>query len=204
MIQDLNIESLANFEYVRANILPEFRQDPEPIPRRFREEPIPAAARSTVTSSEQSTNLFRRKRKHDCNEYPPFNRSAARMAIDLETDERHARRSSTTIEFREPTEKDAQLEAEFEQLLGTCSPEQRELRSGDLNGFQKLYTKFTQGHTTIDWNKIEPLPDRSLIDHRQLERPEGMENIKAMLNKLVVVKLNGGLGTSIGKLLFVF
>ena len=113
---------------------------------------------------------------------------------------RHTRKISSTTEFKELTKKDAQyqLEAEFERLLRTCSPDERQFHSYDLKGFEKLYMKFMQGFSSIEWSNIEPLPDQAVINYKQLTKPEEKSQIKAMLNKLVVVKLNGGLGTSMG------
>jgi len=122
------------------------------------------------------------------------------MAINLETNKRHTRKISSTTEFKELTKKDAQyqLESEFEKLLRTCSAEERQFHSYDLKGFEKLYMKFMQGSSTVDWNKIQPLPDQAIINYKQLERPQEKDKIKDMLSKLIVVKLNGGLGTSMG------
>jgi len=122
------------------------------------------------------------------------------MTSNLEVNKRHTRKISSTTEFKELTKKDAQyqLEAEFEKLLRTCSPDERQFHSYDLKGFQKLYTKFMEGSSSVDWNNIEPLPDQAVINYKQLTKPEDKEEIKNMLNKLIVVKLNGGLGTSMG------
>lgn len=115
---------------------------------------------------------------------------------------RHTRKISSTTEFKESTKKDAQyqLEAEFERLLRTSRPEERSDYSTELKGFQKLYSKFMQGSSAIEWNNIEPLPDNAVINYSSLTVPDDKEVIKKMLNKLVVVKLNGGLGTSMGKI----
>lgn len=50
---------------------------------------------------------------------------------------------------------------------------------------------------SVEWNKIEKLPTEAVKDYSSLESPTD-EKIREMLNKLVVVKLNGGLGTSMG------
>ena len=128
----------------------------------------------------------------------------ASMAANLDAGKRHTRKISSTTEFKELTKKDAQyqLEAEFEKLLRTCSPDERQFHSYDLKGFEKLYMKFMQGFSTIDWSNIEPLPEKAVNNYKQLEKPEDKEKIKDMLSKLVVVKLNGGLGTSMGKYVF--
>lgn len=134
----------------------------------------------------------------NCYSFTPFKEfNLAQMA---NTDKRHTRKISSTTEFKELTKKDAQyqLEAEFERLFRTCTPDERPLYSHDLKGFQKLYMKFMQGSSTVDWNSIEPLNDKAVINYKELEKPEDKKVIQGMLNKLIVVKLNGGLGTSMG------
>ena len=58
---------------------------------------------------------------------------------------------------------------------------------------QDLFNKFIAGNGPIQWDKIEPLPENSIVDYKSLNEPN-TEQIRDMLNKLVVVKLNGGLG----------
>ena len=61
-----------------------------------------------------------------------------------------------------------------------------------------IFSKFLQGSgTSIDWSKIEKLPAGAVRDYNTLQSPDESEVVK-MLSKLVVVKLNGGLGTSMG------
>lgn len=58
--------------------------------------------------------------------------------------------------------------------------------------------KFLQGAGPgIEWDKIDPLPENSVCNYTDLEDPN-IDRIQEMLNKLVVIKLNGGLGTSMG------
>lgn len=49
----------------------------------------------------------------------------------------------------------------------------------------------------MTWEKIQKLPEGAVIDYSSLTTPT-TDNIHHMLDKLVVVKLNGGLGTSMG------
>lgn len=50
---------------------------------------------------------------------------------------------------------------------------------------------------SVSWEKIEKLPEGAVIDYSFLTTPT-TDNVHHMLDKLVVVKLNGGLGTSMG------
>lgn len=49
----------------------------------------------------------------------------------------------------------------------------------------------------ITWEHLSPPGDEAIIAYSSLSKPE-RSAIKALLNKLVIVKLNGGLGTSMG------
>lgn len=49
----------------------------------------------------------------------------------------------------------------------------------------------------MHWDKIGPLPSGAVRNYDSLTAPDPAK-VREMLNKLVVVKLNGGLGTSMG------
>jgi len=69
----------------------------------------------------------------------------------------------------------------------------------EFDGFKNIFNKFLQSSkTSVDWAKIEKLPGGAIKDYKTLSAPSNTDAIKAMLAKLVVVKLNGGLGTSMG------
>jgi UTP--glucose-1-phosphate uridylyltransferase len=70
----------------------------------------------------------------------------------------------------------------------------------DLEGFQKLFNHFVDsvGQNDIVWDKIEPLPANAILQHSTMSAPTDVVEIKRLLSSLVVVKLNGGLGTSMG------
>jgi UTP--glucose-1-phosphate uridylyltransferase len=68
----------------------------------------------------------------------------------------------------------------------------------EFEGFKGIFNKFLQtSKTSVDWAKIEKLPQGAVCDYKTLTSPQSAE-IKQMLSKLVVIKLNGGLGTSMG------
>ncbi|XGW14160.1 hypothetical protein V3C99_000456 [Haemonchus contortus] len=90
------------------------------------------------------------------------------------------------------------LEQELAKLLNTSSPEDLDKNRKELSGFRNLFARFLRAKTHVDWSKIEPLPEGSIRTYKHLEHPNNGELIASMLNKLVVVKLNGGLGTSMG------
>lgn len=113
----------------------------------------------------------------------------------------HQRKISGTTEFKDMTKRDAQtlVAAELDKLLLTASPRDRETLAVEFKGFLKHFTKFVRGsgQDSVTWDRIEPLPESAVRDYASLQTPASHE-FKDMLNKLVVVKLNGGLGTSMG------
>ncbi|XP_047102311.1 UTP--glucose-1-phosphate uridylyltransferase-like isoform X1 [Schistocerca piceifrons] len=112
----------------------------------------------------------------------------------------HQRAPSGSREFKEMTKRDAltQLQSEFEKLLGTAPETKRAGISKQFNGFEKLFERFlSEEGPSIDWNRIEKLPEDAVRDYSTLSQPS-TDVVHDMLGKLVVVKLNGGLGTSMG------
>lgn len=111
---------------------------------------------------------------------------------------------SQSMEFKELTKKDAErcLAMELEKLkkTGMLPEAQATVIDKEFHGFQKLFASFlaTDSQEAIDWDKIEKLPEDAIVAYDSLPAPESKEEIKALLDKLVVVKLNGGLGTSMG------
>ncbi|KAK6631834.1 UTP--glucose-1-phosphate uridylyltransferase [Polyplax serrata] len=112
----------------------------------------------------------------------------------------HQRIPSGAQEFKENTKRDAlqQLQDELEKLLETAPLEKQPALRKQYDGFAKLFERFLQEEgPSVDWNKIEKLPPGAVINHQDLPEPSADE-ISQMLSKLIVVKLNGGLGTSMG------
>merc|ERR1711953_951706 len=109
---------------------------------------------------------------------------------------------SQSMEFKELTKRDAErsLSIELEKLKKTALlPEaQSQLIDKEFSGFQRLFKTFLATAGPIEWEKIEKLPSDAIIPYESLAKADTNEEIKAMLDKLVVVKLNGGLGTSMG------
>lgn len=90
----------------------------------------------------------------------------------------------------------------------------------EFNGFEKIFSRYLNPdeNSEISWQKIEPLPKESVIISLYeififqilnysnqivpyaniVNSSLSYENIRSNLNKLIVIKLNGGLGTSMG------
>ncbi|EDW05078.1 GH22478 [Drosophila grimshawi] len=112
----------------------------------------------------------------------------------------HQRAPSDSKEFHEVTKRDALrlLENEVDRLLQTTESARRPALQAEMGRFADLFGRFLQEEgPSLDWNKIQKLPENAVMDYTNLKSPKN-EQIRLMLDKLVVIKLNGGLGTSMG------
>lgn len=110
----------------------------------------------------------------------------------------HAR--SPSMEFKELTKKDAQVQLalELQKLIQTCPTPLKDTAQKDFEGFEKLFGRFiNESGPSVEWDHIQKLPEGSVRKYAELSGP-APSVIKDMLDKLVVCKLNGGLGTSMG------
>ncbi|XP_059187540.1 UTP--glucose-1-phosphate uridylyltransferase-like [Centropristis striata] len=91
------------------------------------------------------------------------------------------------------------MHRELEALLITASKTEAEISRKDFDGFKKLFHRFLQVKgPSVDWAKINRPPEDSIQPYEKIKAKGLPDNISASLNKLAVVKLNGGLGTSMG------
>jgi len=108
---------------------------------------------------------------------------------------------SPSMEFKELTKKDAQisLAMELDKLMMTMPEGQKQVVEQDFDGFKTLFGKFINSTgPSVHWDKIEKLPKDAIHPYGNLPHTDDKEAIRQMLDKLVVIKLNGGLGTSMG------
>ncbi|CRL02520.1 CLUMA_CG015129, isoform B [Clunio marinus] len=123
------------------------------------------------------------------------------LQVDEKKNRTHSRVPSDAKEFHEVTKRDAlrQLERELENLVKTAPDDKKDNFKDEMKSFASLFGRFLQEDgPSVEWNRIEKLPDGAVKEYASLNSPSNNEEIRAMLNKLVVVKLNGGLGTSMG------
>ncbi len=91
------------------------------------------------------------------------------------------------------------MHRELEALLATANKVEAEISRKDFDGFKKLFHRFLQAKgPAVDWAKINRPPEDSIQPYDKIRAKGLPDNIAASLNKLAVVKLNGGLGTSMG------
>ncbi|CAE6407379.1 UTP--glucose-1-phosphate uridylyltransferase [Rhizoctonia solani AG-1 IB] len=82
-------------------------------------------------------------------------------------------------------------------------PQQRKVFEAEMHSFFDLFNQYlavkAKG-TKIDWEKIKPPPADRVIDYKTLSEVTDAEaaNVTPYLEKLAVLKLNGGLGTTMG------
>lgn len=104
------------------------------------------------------------------------------------------------VEFKAVARKDAfqRMESELAVLLDTAPEERRVEAKENFRGFKELFARFLEETgPSVDWDKINPPPEGSILKYSEIS--DALEtDVKDALNKLVVVKLNGGLGTSMG------
>jgi len=92
-----------------------------------------------------------------------------------------------------------QMEHELDQIKQTAPDDKQPAFKEEMGRFANLFNRFLQEiGPSVDWNKIQKLPEDAVKAYNTLPAPTDINSIRDMLNKLVVVKLNGGLGTSMG------
>lgn len=111
-------------------------------------------------------------------------------------------RSSSTQEFQSLTRRDAERAVckELERLKSRCPKEDLDVVSKDFDGFLNLFNRFLEESASgpaVDWEKIRPPPKDAVLPYEDLSEFDNSK-VREYLDKLVVVKLNGGLGTSMG------
>ncbi|OXU27337.1 hypothetical protein TSAR_000061 [Trichomalopsis sarcophagae] len=113
----------------------------------------------------------------------------------------HQRSPSDTQAFKERTKRDAliDLETELSKISASATnPIEKEAIEQQNDGFKRLFERFLEEDgPSLNWDQIQRLPEGAIKNYDNLQDP-GTEEIKQLLSKLVVVKLNGGLGTSMG------
>ncbi|KAL0462862.1 UNVERIFIED_CONTAM: UTP--glucose-1-phosphate uridylyltransferase [Sesamum latifolium] len=75
-----------------------------------------------------------------------------------------------------------------------------QISENEKSGFINLVTRYLSGEAQqVDWSKIQTPTDKVVVPYDTLAPvPEDAAQTKKLLDKLVVLKLNGGLGTTMG------
>ncbi|XP_023698150.1 UDP-glucose pyrophosphorylase 2b isoform X2 [Paramormyrops kingsleyae] len=94
---------------------------------------------------------------------------------------------------------EASMDTELERLLSMSEGADVEVSRKNFEGFKKLFHRFLQEKgPSVNWAKINRPPEDSIQPYDKIKAKGLPDNVAAMLDKLAVVKLNGGLGTSMG------
>lgn len=109
------------------------------------------------------------------------------------------RRSPSDLDFQQKFFADAKvaMNKELGKLLNTYAGDKGPV-SKEFEGFQALFERYLhETGPSVDWEKLKLLPEGAVKPYAELAGPT-KEEVKSLLDKLVVVKLNGGLGTGMG------
>ncbi|XP_060716129.1 UTP--glucose-1-phosphate uridylyltransferase-like isoform X2 [Tachysurus vachellii] len=91
------------------------------------------------------------------------------------------------------------MHKELEKLLSTAKGAEAEVSRKDFEGFKQLFHRFLQVKgPSVEWPKINRPPEDSIQPYERIRAKSLPQGVAEGLNKLAVVKLNGGLGTSMG------
>lgn len=94
----------------------------------------------------------------------------------------------------------------IQRLISTAPEGDKEKFTRTMDSFLQMFNRWQDEQSrgkraTVDWAQIRPLRRDDLMDYDQdLTKVDGTntEHVKDLLSQLVVVKLNGGLGTTMG------
>lgn len=110
-------------------------------------------------------------------------------------------RRQSVKDFQELMKSDAQgtLDSALEKLLLTAPPNKQDEARKSFDGLQRLFDAFIKNAaSSVEWDKIKPPPHGSIKAYSDIASKPMKSSVKELLKKLVVVKLNGGLGASMG------
>ncbi len=93
------------------------------------------------------------------------------------------------------------MRCELDRLAGQIADERaREHFAKDMDGFYRMFESYTRTRdNTIDWSRIQSPSAEMVVPYDAIVRGHGeAATDNALLQKLAVLKLNGGLGTTMG------
>lgn len=92
-----------------------------------------------------------------------------------------------------------QMRKELDKLIETCDNKAEKLTfQQEMADFHALFQRFSkEAKEKIDWSKIQSLASDQIVSFSSLPKPDPQSQA-GLLSKLCVLKLNGGLGTSMG------
>jgi UTP--glucose-1-phosphate uridylyltransferase len=106
---------------------------------------------------------------------------------------------SLSVEYFNLTAEAAEqaMEKQLQHLIETVKdPTQQKLFGAEMEGFKFLFKKYMR-REKINWSKIKPPSKDFIIPMKDLDKCD-MPKIQQLVSKICVLKLNGGLGTTMG------
>jgi UTP--glucose-1-phosphate uridylyltransferase len=106
---------------------------------------------------------------------------------------------SLSVEYYNLTAEAAEqaMEKQLQHLIETVKdPNQQKLFRAEMEGFKFLFKKYMR-REKINWSKIKPPSKDFIIPMKDLDKCD-MPKIQQLVSKICVLKLNGGLGTTMG------
>merc|ERR1712137_49512 len=100
----------------------------------------------------------------------------------------------------EPQAAEEILQNRLNAVIATAPQDEQAHFRAEMHEFSELFSTFINntGNKPIVWDKIKPPPPEMILSHKEILSGRSTEQTRELLNKLVVLKLNGGLGTSMG------
>ncbi|KAG1777483.1 UTP-glucose-1-phosphate uridylyltransferase [Suillus placidus] len=126
--------------------------------------------------------------------------SSKTMATLTPRDNLNARvKGSSHIDFKTATTGVAakSMRNEISHLVSTCDDDAKKAFDTEMQSFFYLFTRYLSERAKsvdLDWDRIKSPADDQIVAYEGLSQPHDHSN----LNKLAVLKVNGGLGTSMG------
>jgi UTP--glucose-1-phosphate uridylyltransferase len=106
---------------------------------------------------------------------------------------------SLSVEYFNLTAEAAEqaMEKQLQRLMETIKdPDQQKQFRAEMDGFMLLFKKYMR-RDKINWSKIKPPSSDFIIPLKDLEKCDEAKK-KQLVSKICVLKLNGGLGTTMG------
>lgn len=99
----------------------------------------------------------------------------------------------------ETQQAEAHFRAKLEAIAHTGKDEKEKAEfTKEIDGIVKLFSRFLRNRKrVIDWAKIKPPPQEMVVTYGNIP-PCPEDKMQELGKKLVVLKLNGGLGTTMG------
>ncbi|KAJ9060257.1 UTP-glucose-1-phosphate uridylyltransferase, variant 2 [Entomophthora muscae] len=91
------------------------------------------------------------------------------------------------------------LRQELDNLVSSSPSTATKKFAKEMNDFYRLFLRFSEEKSRgakLNWARVRSPPDEKVIPYSQL--PQSSQTDGELLNKLAVLKLNGGLGTTMG------